>query len=163
MISTACFADHMLNVAAGTVVDGCAYTAWGSKLNMMKLKALGQAYTKGWLHNVMARITPLTVRDQDDYVMMADLFVLSSETAEVLLRKMSRDLTAFATAAGVMFEHGNVPPKLAAHVAMYKAVARKMEQKFDIEAPKLFASTTFDSAMQAEMPFIRSYMAKHAA
>lgn len=163
MINTSCFADHMLNVAAGTVVDGCAYQAWGSRLNMMKLKALGNAYRAGWLHNVMGRITPLTVRDQTDYVMMADLFVLTAESAEMMLRKMSRDLTAFATVSGVMFEHGQVPPKLAQHVAMYRAVAAKLEEKFGLAAPALFASTTIDAAMQAQMPFIRSFVSKYAA
>lgn len=158
-----CFADHMLNVAAGTTVDGCAYQQWSSRLNMMKLRALGQAYKQGWLTNLMARITPLTVRDGDDYVMMADLFVTEVGQAQDLLSKMSRDMSAFATAAGLFYSPTFTPQEMQGHIRLYNRISKTLATKFGFTAPQPFSSTTIDASVQAQMPFIRTFMRQHAA
>lgn len=158
-----CFADHMLNVAAGTTVDACAYQQHSLRLNMVKLKALGNAYKQGWLSNLMARITPLTVRDGDDYVMMADLFITEVGQAQELLAKMSRDMSAFATAAGLFYSPSFTPPEMTQHVRLYNRIASALATKFGFKAPQPFASTTIDASVQAQMPFIRTFLRQYAA
>jgi hypothetical protein len=162
-IAPSCFADHMLNIAAGTTVDGCAYQQWASQLNMMKLRALGQAYKQGWLTNLMARITPMTVRNGDDYVMMADLFITEVGQAQQLLNKMSKDMSAFATAAGLFYSPTSTPQEMQGHIRLYNRIAKLLSTKFGFAAPQPFASTTIDASVQAQMPFIRTFMRQYAA
>lgn len=149
-------ADHCLEVAAGMPLNRDAYTRWETKLNMAKVRAMGRAYREGWLHNVMSRITPITVRDADDYVMMADLFVLDATEAKALLEKMSADLTNFAIAAGRAFDCASMQP----HVTMYNEVASFMAQKFEIEIPAPFASKVVKATdkLVTEAGYIRQYM-----
>ncbi|MFZ2587202.1 MAG: hypothetical protein WAZ18_03655 [Alphaproteobacteria bacterium] len=154
-----CFANHMLNVAAGCTVDACAYGQWEHRLNMMKVKALGEGFLAGWLHNLMARITPLTARDTDDYLMMADLFITDATQATALLQKMSCDMSAFATAAGLYFSPTTTPPEMALHKAVYQQIASRLGEKFGMETPAPFACATI-KAVESEQSqrFIREFM-----
>ncbi len=133
-------------------------------MNLAKLQALGKAYRQGWLHNVLARITPLTARETTDYTRMAALFIATQAEAEALLGKLSADLSRFATLAGVIIEGQRVPPPLAQHHALYQAIGAQLATMFAITIPPAFASTTIDATAQAEMPFVRQFMkAKFAA
>lgn len=159
MTNDFCFADHMLNVAAGCTVDACAYKTWQGSLNMMRIKALGEAFRNGWLHNVMARITPLTARDTNDYLMMADLFITDAPQASQLLQKMSRDMSSFATAAGLYFSPTTTPPEMAMHKLVYQHIAKLLGDKFQMEAPAPFTSTTYQAhGTEASQSFIRNFM-----
>ena len=147
--------QRSLDLAAGTCVSLEAYEA--ANINLAKLQALGKAYRQGWLHNVLRRITPLTISQTDDYVLMADLFVENAAQATEMLNAMSADLSAFATAAGIVI-HGAIPMPLRPHTTLYQAIAGKMERKFGMVAPRAFRSAVFDERAQAEMPFIRDYV-----
>lgn len=148
--------QRSLELAAGTRVDGSAYEGWN--INLAKLQSLGRCYREGWLHNVLRRITPLTIRQLDDYAMMADLFVMEKAEAQILLARMSRDLSTFATTAGTLPGHAS----LQQHTALYEKLSTLLAEKFSIEAPAPFASTTFDAEAQAQMPFVRNFLRQRA-
>ena len=63
--------DKFSDVTDG--IDTKAIERWN--LNPTMLKKLGEAYRMGWLHNVMSRITPLTLQRRDDYLAMSDIFI----------------------------------------------------------------------------------------
>ena len=152
--------SRSLELAAGVPVNAAAYEAavTAGEMNLAKLQALGKAFRQGWLHNVLARITPLTTRETTDYTRMAALFIGSQTEAEALLNKLSADLSRFATLAGVIVQGQRVPQPLAQHLALYQAIAAQMEETFAIQAPKPFASATIDAAAQAEMAFVRQFV-----
>lgn len=151
--------ERSLDLAAGTRVSLEAYEHWG--INLAKLQSLGRCYRQGWLHNVLRRITPLTIRQLDDYAMMADLFIQTPADAKLMLGRMSQDLSRFATAAGVMPTLSGTAPALQIHVQLYQKLAALLEDKFDFIAPAPFASATFDAQAQAEMPFVRNFIKQH--
>lgn len=152
--------SRSLELAAGVPVNAEAYetaVAMG-EMNLAKLQALGKAYRQGWLHNVLARITPLTARETTDYTRMAALFVANKAEAESLLTKLSADLSRFATLAGVIVEGKRIPQPLEQHMALYQAIAGQMAETYGVKVPKPFASTTIDAAAQAEMMFVRKFV-----
>lgn len=150
-------ADHCLTLAAGTgYVDAAAYEKYG--LNLARVQALGRAYRQGWLHNLLRRVTPLTARNPQDYVQMADLFIENRQAAEQLCKTMAADLTAFATAAGVYATAASVPPALQAHVGLYRQIAAVLQAKFAFTAPAPFTGGRLDAKLQAELPFIRGFV-----
>lgn len=155
-------ADHCLEIAAGMPVDAKAYGKYEG-LNLARVQRLGRGYREGWLANVLRRITPLTARSREDYLIMADLFLTTQPDAEALLKRMSGDLTAFATAAGLYATAQSIPAEMRDHVALYRAIACLLEQKFDFTAPAPFASATVDAGLQAQIPFIRNFMQSRAA
>lgn len=146
-----------LDLAAGLRVDADAYYKWG--INLAKLQCLGKAYRKGWLHNVLRRITPLTTPQVDDYVMMADLFVTGAAESQIILSQMSRDLSVFAAAIGS--GAGNKPPLLQQHIDLYNRMSEVLSEKFGFAAPAPFASTTLDAETQQEMATIRHLIDRH--
>lgn len=148
-----------LDLAAGTRTSVQAYDDWG--INLAKLQKLGKCFREGWLHNVLTRITPITLREMDDYMMMSDLFISSKSDAQYLCSVLSRSLSAFATVAGVQATSKVVPIQLTNHVALYAQIARNLEERFDFKAPAPFASTTISREMQAQIPFIRNFMTQH--
>ena len=148
-----------LDLAAGTRTNIAAYEEWG--INLAKLQRLGKCYREGWLHNVLSRITPITLNEMDDYVMMADLFISNKSDAQYLCSILSRSLSAFATIAGVPASSKVVPIQLANHVELYKQIAATLEERFNFTAPAPFASTTINREMQAQIPFIRSFLNQH--
>jgi hypothetical protein len=153
--------ERNLDLAAGTHVSREAYENWG--INLAKLQSLGRCYRNGWLHNVLRRITPLTINQFDDYLMMADLFIANAADAKLMLGQMSQDLSKFATAAGVVPSLTGSPPMLHNHLRLYFELAALLEYKFMISIPAPFASTTVDVSAQEEIPFIRSYLKQRFA
>jgi hypothetical protein len=156
--------SRSLELAAGVPVNAEAYEQYCTEgdMNLAKLQVLGKAFRQGWLHNVLARITPLTARETTDYERMASLFITSPKAAEALLAQMSRDLSRFATAAGLLV-NSVIPMALLQHTNLYQKIATQMADMHGIKAPKAFASTTIDAATQADMPFIRQYVRERFA
>jgi hypothetical protein len=151
--------NRSLELAAGVPVNRAAYElAAETGMNLAKLQVLGKAYRQGWLHNVLARITPLTARETTDYTTMAAMFITTKADAETLLAKLSSDLSRFATLAGVIVEGKRIPQPLQPHYALYEAIASQMAELHGVQAPKAFASTTIDAAAQAEMAFVRKFI-----
>lgn len=150
-------ADKLLDVTAGMPVDPKAFHQ--HSLNLAKLKTLAVGYKQGWLHNLMGRITPYTLRSPDDYVMMADLFVPNAESAQALLSKMSADMTAFATTAGLAY----TAPEMSRHRELYQRLSTMLGSKFGVETPAPFASTVFRADQQAHMAFVRGFLRSRAA
>lgn len=155
--------ERNIDLAAGMRTNVQAYKEWSQKgqsksLNLAKLQKLGVCYREGWLHNVLTRITPITAAEMDDYIMMADLFIMTKSEAQYLCRMMSRSLSAFATIAGVAATSKVVPIQLSNHVELYKCISSRLEQRFEFEAPAPFASTTISREMQAQIPFIRGFL-----
>lgn len=148
--------ERSLDLAAGTTVDAEAYGRW--PLNLSKLQSLGKGYRQGWLQNVFQRITPLTVRERDDYLMMADLFILTRMQAEVLLLAFGQDITRFATKAGVSL-HENTP-ELQGHVGMYHAIGQVLVNKFGLTVPPPFRSVTMNGVAEEDRGFIQTYLNK---
>ncbi len=150
-------ADKLLDVTAGMPVDPKAFHK--HNLNLAKLKTLAGGYKQGWLHNLMGRITPCTLRSPDDYVMMADLFIADADTAQTLLTQMSADMTAFATTAGLAYSS----PEMARHRELYQRLSTVLSSKYGFEAPAPFASTVFRADQQAHMAFVRGFLRSRAA
>jgi hypothetical protein len=156
--------QRSLELAAGTAVNRAAYEALTEQgeMNLAKLQALGKCFKQGWLHNVLARITPLTARATTDYENMATLFITDKAQAELLLAKMSADLSRFATLAGVMVGD-TVPMALLPHVSLYQKIAVGLAQTHGAKVPAPFASATIDAATQAAMPFVRNFVRQRFA
>jgi hypothetical protein len=153
--------ERNIDLAAGMRTNIAAYKQWSHSpqgLNLAKLQKLGKCFREGWLHNVLTRITPITTAEMDDYIMMADLFILTKSEAQYVCRIMSRSLSAFATIAGVTATAKVVPIQLSNHVELYNHISRRLEQRFEFEAPAPFASTTISREMQAQIPFIRGFL-----
>lgn len=148
-----------LDLAAGIRTNAAAYDEWN--INLAKLQKLGKCYREGWLHNVLTRITPITLREMDDYLMMADLFITSKSEAQYLCSVLSRSLSAFSTIAGIPATSKVVPIQLTNHVELYKGIASRLETRFAFKAPAPFASTTISRDMQSQIPFIRSFINQH--
>jgi hypothetical protein len=148
-----------LDLAAGMRTNLEAYDEWG--INLAKLQKLGKAYREGWLHNVLTRITPITHAEMDDYLMMTDLFIHSKSDAQYLSGVLSRSLSAFATVAGIAATAKVVPMQLTNHVALYEKITQRLEERFEFTAPAPFSSTTISRDMQAQIPFIRSFLKQH--
>jgi hypothetical protein len=148
-----------LDLAAGQRTNAQAYDDWN--INLAKLQKLGKCFREGWLHNVLTRITPITLREMDDYLMMADLFINNKSDAQDLCAVLSRSLSAFATVAGFPASAKVVPIQLTNHVALYRQIAARLEERFGFTAPAPFASTTINRDMQAQIPFIRQFVNQH--
>lgn len=153
--------QRSLDLAAGTRVNLAAYDEWG--LNLAKLQKLGTCYRQGWLTNVLTRITPITLREMDDYLMMADLFITTQAEAQSITSHLSRSLSAFATIAGVVANGASTPLQLSSHMELYGKIASRLEERFQFKAPAPFASTTISREMQAQIPFVRSFLRSHFA
>ncbi len=126
--------DKFSDVTDG--IDTKAIERWN--LNPTMLKKLGEAYRMGWLHNVMSRITPLTLQRRDDYLAMSDIFIQDPETAMHVLDRFDADLELFCSVAEIhVTEHmnmSNVSPELSAHAELYQEIQDIFVGKFDIEA-----------------------------
>lgn len=151
--------QRSLDLAAGTRTNADAYEDWG--VNLAKLKSLGSCYRNGWLHNVLSRITPITLHEMDDYVMMADLFITSKPEAQQLLQSLSRGLSGFAAVAGLQAGGNVVPIQLTNHVALYNRIAGTLAERFQFKAQAPFTSVTVNRELQAQIPFVRSFLQQH--
>lgn len=158
-------AARCLEIAAQTGVDLSAYSQHQSWLNLAKVRQLGEAYRNGWLHNLMGRITPITARDANDYVLMADLFVLNKEDAQELMQSMSEDLTRFATEAGINPTNPDAAEYrwLNAHLNLYTKIGGVLSHKFGMGVPKPFTSATIQVNGVPNNIFIRDFLRARAA
>ena len=158
--------ERCLELAAlGYDVDCAAVGKWG--VDLATLKRLAEAYRMGWLHNVMSRITPLTVRRQEDYVAMADIFILSNEEANQLITKFQTDMELFCQMAGIRItEHmtkETVSKELKSHVALYDAISELLTVKYGIIAAdpiQEMALAPLEDGLDSHdgNPFIREFM-----
>tara|TARA_Y100001960_G_scaffold210572_1_gene219773 strand:- start:536 stop:1048 length:513 start_codon:yes stop_codon:yes gene_type:complete len=121
------------DAVAGCAVDMTALDEWGID-DLHFVKKLSDQFHMGWLHNVMARITPLTIDKADDYLIMADLFISTKEEANHVLDRFDSDIELFCSVAGVeVTKHmtaSTVSEELEAHVALYMAVEKIFANKF---------------------------------
>ncbi|MCP5404723.1 MAG: hypothetical protein H6922_00645 [Pseudomonadaceae bacterium] len=158
------FQQHTANIAACTTVNMEAYKRYEATVNLAKLQALGKAFCQGWLHNVMTRITPMTARNQNDYVMMADLFIHDAAEASALLETYAADLTRFAVTAGVYFSPIYTPPAMESHMALWREMALLFAEKFGINAPAFRSAVIAASPkLDADIAFVRGALARRAA
>ncbi|HAG53448.1 MAG TPA: hypothetical protein DCL21_06655 [Alphaproteobacteria bacterium] len=125
--------QKVCNMIAGCTVDMDALDDWGID-DLHILKKISDQYHMGWLHNVMARITPLTLDRLDEYLLMADLFVSTKEEASHVLDRFDSDLELFCSVAGVkVTKHmtaATVSEELEAHVSLYMEIEKIFANKF---------------------------------
>lgn len=154
-------ADRCMQLSAGCDVDCAAVERWN--LDIPTLRKLAEAYRMGWLHNVMGRITPLTLRRREDYLAMADVFIDTPEAAQRLLDKFQTDMELFCQLAGITItEHMTAEtcsPELRAHVELYQQVAQLLADKYAIEVQDPVQAMVY-SPMNADAgnPFICSFL-----
>jgi hypothetical protein len=115
----------------------------------------------------MGRITPMTARDSNDYVLMADLFITQPADAASLMEKMSTDLTRFATEAGINPSNPDAAEYrwLSAHLSLYSQIGSLLTQKFGISVPRAFSSTTIQPQQNNtdNTIFLRNFLRNRAA
>lgn len=153
--------DKFYQSAAGCYVDGDA--ARRRDIDMPQVRKLADAYRMGWLHNVLSRITPLTLQRRDDYIAMADLFIETPENAEHVLDRFDADLELFCSVAEIQvtphMSKETVSDELKAHVSLYEEIAQVFHDKFGTELRDPIQSLT-DSPIMSEHsnPFIKEFM-----
>lgn len=153
--------ERFYQLSAGCYVDVDAVKR--RDIDLPTVRKLAEWFRSGWLHNVLSRITPLTMQRMDDYVVMADLFVEDAETANHVLDRFDSDLELFCSVADIQVtEHmtaSSVSDELKAHVSLYKAVADLFVKKFNIEARDPIQNLTLSPIMnEMSNPFIKEYM-----
>lgn len=156
--------DRFYQAAAGCYLD--IESAKKRDLDLPELRRLGEWYRMGWLHNVLSRITPLTMQRMDDYVTMADLFVEDASSASHVLDRFDADLELFCSVADInVTKHmtaQTVSTELKAHVALYNAVAEVFYAKFDIEKRDPIYNLTLAPIMNEQSnPFVKEFMENH--
>lgn len=133
------------------------------KLDSVTVARLKESYDSGWLHNVLGRITPLTLRRREDYIVMADIFIASSEQADHLLDRFDGDLELFCSVAEItVTKHmtaANVSEELRAHVELYTDVANLMHKKWGVEKRDPIRQLVEAPIMlEATNPFIKDFV-----
>lgn len=151
--------DRFSDVTEGT--DLKAVERW--KLTEPTLKKLGEAYRMGWLHNIMSRITPLTLQRRDDYLAMADIFIQDGETAQHVLDRFDADLELFCSVAAIhVTEHmnmSNVSDELSSHASLYNEVQEIFVKKFGLEARDPIAMLALNPITdEFTNPFIKDFI-----
>lgn len=124
---------------------------------------LENACDAGWLHNVLSRITPLTLRRRDDYIAMADIFITNSDQAEALLDRFDADLELFCSMAEISITKHmsieNVSDELKSHVELYMDICSMLSHKFGIVKRDPIQMLTDSPIMsEATNPFIKEFM-----
>lgn len=127
--------QKVCDMIAGCKVDMQALEDWRLD-DLNRVKKLADQYHMGWLHNIMARITPLTLEKVDDFLIMADVFVNTKEEASHVLDRFDSDIELFCSVAGVkVTKHmtaATVSDELEAHVALYMAIEKIFANKFKL-------------------------------
>jgi len=154
-------ANRFYELSAGCPVDVDA--ARRAHIDLPTLRKLGEAYRMGWLHNVLSRITPLTMHRMDDYLMIADLFILDNEAADHVLDRFDADLELFCSVAEItVTEHmtvQTVSDELKAHLKLYNEVADIFYRKFTIERRDPIRRLTSAQGMSDYTnPFIKEFI-----
>ncbi|MFT7144677.1 MAG: hypothetical protein ACI9TY_000243 [Alphaproteobacteria bacterium] len=124
---------------------------------------LEESCNAGWLHNVLSRITPLTMRRREDYVTMADIFVVSADESETLLDRFDADIELFCSMAEISvtrhMTRDTVSDELKAHIDLYCDIRDLLVAKFDIEARDPILMLVESPIMnEATNPFIKEFM-----
>lgn len=124
---------------------------------------LANACEAGWLHNVLSRITPLTLRRRDDYIAMADIFIMNAEQAESLLDRFDADLELFCSMAEIsVTKHmtvETVSDELRSHVELYMDICSLLAHKFGIvKRDPITMLTESPIMLEATNPFIKEFM-----
>lgn len=155
--------QKVCDMAAGCAVDIEAMEAWGVD-DLHVLRRLSEQYHMGWLHNVLARITPLTLDRIDDYLVMADLFVSDKEEAEHILDRFDSDLELFCSVAGIQITKHmtsqNISEELKSHVELYIEVEKIFASKFrfiDLRDP-IAQLTSATMSQEHSNEFIKNFM-----
>lgn len=156
--------DQACRISAGGDVDEAAVERWG--VDLASLKKLGEAYRMGWLHNVMSRITPLTMRRRDDYLIMADIFVVDEEVAESILDRFDSDLELFCSMAQIQVtEHmtmDSVSEELRSHIDLYTDIADILCGKFGLDNRNpIEMITSSTNLLEDENDFILEFVDTH--
>lgn len=117
----------------------------------------------GWLHNVLSRITPLTMRRREDYITMTDIFITTAEESNALLDRFDADIELFCSMAEISvtkhMTRENVSEELKAHVDLYCDINDLLVQKFEIEARDPIQMLVESPIMnEATNPFIKEFM-----
>lgn len=154
-------AQKCCEMAAGVEVSPRSMKRWD--LDLPKLKRLSDAFRMGWLHNVMSRITPLTMRRREDYLAMADIFVENAAMARHVLDRFNADMELFCSMAGIevtaYMTADTVSPELKAHVELYRDVNRIFAEKFAVEMRDPVQILAESSIVAEEAnPFIRQFL-----
>lgn len=159
---TGMLAARCAELSAGCTVNQATLDKWGINLN--QLRRLAEGYKAGWLHNVMARITPLTMHNRNHYLAMADIFVKSKEEAVMLLSRLENDMELFCNTAGIVVtEHmnlSNVSPELQVHVDLYMDIAHILHDKFGLDVADPIANMVTQPLFNATNPFVKDYVEK---
>lgn len=132
-------------------------------LDNVTLAKYEETFSSGWLHNVLSRITPLTLRRKDDYIAIADIFITNSEDADLLLDRFDADIELFCSMAEIsVTEHmtvENVSDELKAHVGLYCDVCDLLVHKFGVERRDPIRTLVESPIMmEATNPFIKEFM-----
>lgn len=132
-------------------------------IDAVTVRRLEEAYQAGWLHNVLSRITPLTLRRRDDYLAMTDIFVTSTEAAEHLLDRFDADLELFCSVAEIVVtEHmtlETVSDELRSHVDLYLDVATLLHKKWHVEKRNPIDQLVNSPIMlEATNPFVKDFV-----
>jgi hypothetical protein len=154
-------ANRFYELSAGCPVDADA--ARRADIDLPTLRKLGEAFRMGWLHNVLSRITPLTMHRMDDYLLIADLFIMDAESADHVLDRFDADLELFCSVAEItVTEHmtgQSVSDELKAHLKLYNAVADVFYGKFPIEKRDPIKRLTSAQGMHDySNPFIKEFI-----
>ncbi|PIZ31362.1 MAG: hypothetical protein COY40_02270 [Alphaproteobacteria bacterium CG_4_10_14_0_8_um_filter_53_9] len=166
--SLSSFQSRCIHLAAGVPVNCQAYARHMHTLNLAKVKALSSGYQKGWLHNVMSRITPHTMRDANDYVLMASLFIEDENTAKFITARWQADITQFALQNGINYhapESARYQKMLTPHLSLFDKMTDAFETSFNLAKPaNPFTSQTWGEAKTstADLHHIRTYLKKIA-
>ncbi len=160
---TQTLAKRCVDLSAGCYVDSAAMDKHA--VDLTQLRYLAKAYRAGWLTNVMSRITPLTMRKQKDYVLMADLFVETQEQAQALLNKFIDDMELFCSIAGIeLTEHmnmNNASIEIQAHVTLYMNIASCFQEKFGLELVDPVQQMTQQPILMSERNlFVQKFVAR---
>lgn len=154
--------QRFCDLSAGCEVDSAAVDRW--QANLPTLRKLGEGYRMGWLHNVLSRITPLTMQRREDYIMMADLFVLTPTEASKVMDKFDADMELFCSLAEIvvtphMTVH-NVSDELRAHVNLYLDIQEVLCKKYsEIKRRDPLANLANSPIMNENSnPFIKDFI-----
>ena len=153
--------ERFYQLSAGCYVDVDA--ARRLDVELPTLRKLADAYRMGWLHNVLSRITPLTIQRRDDYIAMAELFIESPESANHVLDRFDADMELFCSVAEIhVTPHmtmDNVSMELKAHTDLYREIADIFYRKFSIEKRDPIQALTLSPIMsEYSNPFIKEFM-----
>lgn len=156
-------AERLCFLAAGCEVDENAVR--DRDVDLATLRKLGEAFRTGWLHNIMSRITPLTVRQKEDYVAMADIFIPTEKDAIAMLERYDADLELFCSMAEIkVTKHmtsKTASQEIKAHVALYDAVAGVFRDKFGLDWHDPVQNLAQNPIMSDETnPFIKDFVSR---